>query len=157
MKAIVCTSVLLAMTALMHASSFEQRAGTSQNMPLRTRYDASKEITVSGTVHSLGLGRNGQPSGTHLVISTSRGLIDAHLGSFALLGSQPVSLHQGEQVSVVGVLTTTNRSSMLLARTVRTNTQLFVIRNQHGALLFPHPGAAGKLRFRTVNREGEQQ
>lgn len=131
---------------------------TTQNSSFRPRYDASKEVTVSGTVYSLSSqGKPGLPSGAHLMISTSRGLIDAHLGGFALMGSQPVSVHPGEQVSVVGVMTMAKGSVLLLARTVQANSKTFVIRNEHGALLFPRPAAPGQVRFRMVHRGDGQQ
>jgi len=159
MKAIVCVCALLSMSApAMSSSLMQQTAPANKNAAFRPGYDASKEVELAGTVRGISVrSKAGQPSGAYLTISTARGLVDAHLGSFALRGGQPVSVHPGEQVTVVGVMSTVNRSSIFLARTVRTNTQTFIIRTEHGALLFPRPAAPGQVRFKRVIRGGLQQ
>jgi hypothetical protein len=58
---------------------------------------------------------------------------------------------------VAGVMTTVKGSPMLLARTIQTSTQSFVIRNEHGALLFPRPAARGQIRFKLVSPGSEKQ
>lgn len=156
MSAVVRLCGVLAMSAVMFASSAQQSGTAAPNKSFRPAYDASREVTVRGNVK--GISVHGKvPSGAHLLITTSQGLIDAHLGSFALRGSQPLSLRPGEQVSVVGVMTSIGGSQILLARTVSTGTKTFVIRNQHGALLFPRPGPKGQVRFRSVNHGVAQQ
>jgi hypothetical protein len=159
MNVTVCVGVLLAMSAhAMSASSAQQTSTMAKNVDFRPAYDASKEVTISGTVHSISAhSDSGKPFGAHLMISTAHGLVDAHLGSFALQGSQAVSLNPGEQVKVAGVMTTVKGSPMLLARTIRTSTQTFVIRNEHGALLFPRPAARGQIRFKLVSPGSEKQ
>jgi hypothetical protein len=156
MRAIVCVCVVLAASAPMFASSAQETLITATNKLFRPTYDASREVTITGNVHGLRV-HSKAPSGAHLLITTSQGLIDAHLGRFALRGSQPLSLRAGEQVSVVGVMAWVDGSQILLARTISTGTKTFLIRNQHGALLFPRPGPTGQVRFKTVNRGGEQQ
>ena len=159
MKVIVCVGVLLAMSAhTMSASSKQQTSTMAKNAAFRPAYDASKEVTISGTVHSISRhSDSGKPSGAHLMIATAHGLVDAHLGSFALEGSRPISLNLGEQVRVAGVMITVKGSPMLLARTIQTSTQTFVIRNEHGALLFPRPAARGQIRFKKVTTGSGQQ
>lgn len=156
MKAIVRVCLILAMSTLMFASSAQQADVRETNEPFRAAYDASREVTVIGNVSSISA-YSQAPSGAHVLIATARGLIDAHLGSFALQGSQPLSLHAGEHVSVVGVMTRIDGSQILLARTVSTSSKTFIIRNERGALLFPRPAARGQVRFKIVNRAGEQQ
>ncbi|MGH9515177.1 MAG: hypothetical protein ACRD3P_05810 [Terriglobales bacterium] len=153
MGAIVRMCAVLALSAPMLAWS-AQTGIAANNKPFRPAYDASREITVTGNVKGISV-HSKSPSGAHLLITTSQGLIDVHLGKFALRGSQPLSVQPGEQVSVVGVMTWVDGSQILLARTVSIGTKSFVIRNQHGAVVFPHP--TGKVRFKIVNREGKQQ
>jgi hypothetical protein len=156
MRAIVRVCVVLAITAPMFASAAQQTGIAATNTRFRRAYNPSREITVTGNVHGISV-HSKTPAGAHLLITTSQGLIDAHLGSFALRGSQPLSLRTGEQVSVVGVMTWIDGSQILLARTVSTGTKTFVIRNERGALLFPRPSSTGQVRFKPVNRGGEQQ
>ncbi len=156
MRAIVRVCAVLAISAPMFASAAQQTGIGAANKPFRRVYNASREITVTGNVHGISV-HSKVPSGAHLLITTSQGLIDAHVGSFALRGSQPLSLRPGEHVSVVGVMTWIDGSQILLARTVSTSTKTFVIRNESGVLLFPRPSSARQVRFKTVNRGGEQQ
>jgi|ERR1700686_926864 hypothetical protein len=159
MKVTVCACVLLAVSArMMPASSAQQTSIMAKNAAFRPAYDASKEVTISGTVHSISAhSDSGKPFGAHLMIATAHGLVDAHLGSFALQGSRAVSLNLGEQVRVAGVMTTVKGSPMLLARTIQTSNKTFVIRNEHGALLFPRPAARGQIRFKKIIPGSEQQ
>src|SRR5579872_3553091 len=102
MKVLICLCVILAMSApAMSASGTRQMAVVKNNPAPRPIYDASREVTVSGTVRSvLAGGHPGLPSGAYLTLSTSQGVVDAHLGRFALLGSQAVSVRPGQQVEV---------------------------------------------------------
>ena len=152
MRAIVRVSAVLAMSAAMFASTAAGIGAT--NKTFRSAYDASREVTVTGTVQGFSVHSKG-PSGAHLWITTPNGLVDTHVGSFALMGGQPLSLRPGERVSVVGVMTWVGGSRILLARTVSTGAKSYVIRNQNGALLFPRP--TGQVRFKIVPRGDEQQ
>lgn len=156
MRVIVRVCAVLVMLAPIFAWSAPQTSVGATNKLFRSKYDVSRETTVTGNVRGISVHKQA-PSGAHLLITTSQGLIDAHLGSFALRGSHPLSVSPGEQVSVVGVMTSVDGSEILLARTVSTANKTFVIRNQHGALLFPSPGPKGQVRFKTVNRGGERQ
>lgn len=155
MREMVRVCAILVIAVPMFASS-AQPSGMTTHKSFRTAYDASREITVTGNVHGILL-HSKAPSGAHLLITTSQGLIDAHLGSFAFRGSQPLSLRPGAPVSVVGVLTWIDGSQILLARTVSTGTKTFVIRNERGALLFSSAGTTSQVRFKNVNRGGGQQ
>ncbi len=159
MKVTICLCVILAMSApAMSASGTRQMAVVNNNPGPRLIYDASREVTVYGTVRSVSAGGHpGLPSGAYLTISTARGVVDAHLGRFALLGSQAVSVRPGEQVEVVGVMTAVNSSSILLVRSIHTDTTTFVVRNEHGALLFPRPADRGQVRFKLVTHGDENQ
>ena len=156
MRAIVRVCAVLAITAPMFASAAQQTGIGATSKPFRRTYNASQEITVTGNVRGISV-HGKAPAGAHLLITTSQGLIDAHVGSFALRGSQPLSLQPGEQVSVVGVMTWIDGSPILLARTVSTGTKTFVIRNERGVLLFPRASSTRRVRFKAVNRGGEQQ
>lgn len=155
MRAIVRVCAVLAITAPAFASAAQQINAGAANKSFRRRYDASREISVTGNVHGISV-HTKAPAGAHLLITTSQGPIDAHLGSFAMRGSQPLSLRPGEQVSVVGVMTWIDGSQILLARTVSTSTKTYVIRNERGALLFPRPSSTRQVRFKRVTRGGEQ-
>ena len=156
MRAIVRVFTVLAITAPTFASAAQQINHGAANQSFRRRYNASREVTVTGNVQGISV-HSKAPAGAHLLITTSQGLIDAHLGSFATRGSQPLSLRPGKQVSVVGVMTWIDGSQILLARTVSAGNKTYVIRNERGALLFPRAGTTRQVRFKTVTRGGEPQ
>lgn len=155
MKVILRVCVFLALFTPVFAWSAQQ-TGMTANQSFRAGYDVSREITVTGNVSGVSFNSKA-PSGAHVLITTTHGSIDAHLGNFALQGSQPLSLQRGQAVRVVGMMTRINGSQVLLARTVSNGTKTYIIRNEHGALLFPQPAGRGRVRFKIVSRGGVPQ
>jgi hypothetical protein len=101
-------------------------------------YDITREVTLTGTVSSVVK----QPSagmimGSHLVLETSSGSVDASLGKWGFQGKGALSVAAGEQVEVTGVMKTINGNQVFLARTVKANGQVYPIRNEHGIQVSP--------------------
>jgi len=94
MRAMVRAFAVLAITAPIFASAAQQTGTAATNKSFRRAYEASREITVTGSVRGISV-HSKAPSGAHLLITTSQGLIDMHVGSFALRGSQPLSSAAG--------------------------------------------------------------
>src|SRR5271154_162864 len=68
-------------------------------------YDITKEVTVKGTVSSvLANASTGMIRGSHLLLVTSSGPVDASLGRFALQRKGALSVAAGEEVEVTGVM-----------------------------------------------------
>ena len=101
-------------------------------------YDIAQEITLTGTVTSvLTEAAPGMMAGSHLLIATPSGAVDASLGRFGLQGYGAVSVAAGEQIEVTGVMKTIKDKSIFVVRTVRVGGELYTIRNQHGVVLSP--------------------
>jgi hypothetical protein len=101
-------------------------------------YDITEEITLTGTVTSvLAKAAPGMISGSHLLIATSSGPVDASLGKFGLQGYGAVSVAAGRQIEATGVMTTIKDKPIFVVRTVRVDGAVYVIRNQHGVVLSP--------------------
>ncbi len=101
-------------------------------------YDISKEVTFNATVSSvLAKPNRGMLMGSHLLLSTGTGSIDASLGSFGLHGKGAVSVVAGQQVQVIGVLKSLKNKPVFLTRIVRVNGESYAIRNQRGVVLSP--------------------
>jgi len=101
-------------------------------------YDVNREVTLTGTVSSVVK----QPSagmiiGSHLLLETSSGSVDASLGKWGLQGKGALSVAAGEQVEVTGVMKTLNGNRVFLARSVKANGQVYPIRNEHGIQMSP--------------------
>lgn len=106
------------------------------------RYDVADEVTLAGTVSSvLTKGAAGMIAGSHLLLATPNGPVDASLGRFGLRGNGAVSVSVGKQVEVTGVMRTIDSRSFLLVRTVKVDGEIYTIRNVHGLPLSPQARA----------------
>jgi len=101
-------------------------------------YDISKEVTLNGAVSSvLTKPAAGMIWGSHLLLATASGPVDASLGRFGLRGKGAVSVAAGQQIEVTGVMRTIKDKQVLLARTVKVGGQVYTIRNEHGVPVSP--------------------
>ena len=101
-------------------------------------YDASKEATLNGTVLSvLAKPSPGMVMGSHLLLTTPSGPVDASLGRFGLMGKGALSVAPGQQVEVTGVMKTVKDKQIFLARTVKVGGEVYTIRNEHGFPVSP--------------------
>lgn len=108
------------------------------------RYNVSKEVTLEGTIRSVvSKPTVGMALGTHLMLATSKGPVDAHIGDFVFKGSHPLSVAAGQSVKVTGAMTTIKNKEIFLVRTIDTGGHLTTVRTAHGFLIVP--GAKGRL------------
>lgn len=116
-------------------------------------YDVTKEVTLKGTVVSvLTKPTPGMIMGSHLLFASSAGQVDASLGKFGLRGNGALSVVAGKQVEVTGVMKTIKSRQVFLVRTVKTNGQIYAIRNAHGASI---PPRAREIALRKAKQNGE--
>lgn len=107
------------------------------------KYEAAKEVTIEGTVASVVT--NSTPGllvGAHAILTTASGTVDAHLGTYAMRGANPLVLPVGERVKMVGVMATVAGRPVLLVRTAQTGHGVYTIRNAHGFPLRPASSSA---------------
>ena len=103
-----------------------------------SRYDVSKEVTLSGTVSSvLYKPAPGMIWGSHLMVETAFGRLDASLGRFGLEGKDALSVTPGQQVEITGVMKTVRDQEVFVVRSVRANGKTFTMRNEHGVDVSP--------------------
>lgn len=101
-------------------------------------YDITKEVTLSGTVSTvLEKAAPGMAWGSHLVIDTTSGKVDASLGRWGLAGKDALHVTPGQQVEVIGIMKTISDKTFFMVRTVKVNGKVYTIRNQHGAEISP--------------------
>jgi hypothetical protein len=117
-------------------------------------YDVTKEVTLTGMVSSvLTKPSPGMIIGSHLLVATSSGPVDASLGRFALLGKDALPVAAGQQVQVTGVMKTLKGQQVFLARIVRVDAQVYTIRNKYGLALSPQ---ARERLSQSAGQKGEQ-
>jgi hypothetical protein len=75
--------------------------------------------------------------GSHLMLETSSGKIDASLGKWGLAGKGALSVAPGEAVAVTGVMKTVREHEVFVVRTVKAEGRVYTIRNERGGPVSP--------------------
>jgi DNA/RNA endonuclease YhcR with UshA esterase domain len=114
----------------------------------RPYYDITKEVTLTGTV-SIVLAKPspGMIVGSHLLLSTAYGVVDASLGRFGLAGKDALPVAPGERVEVTGVMKTLRDRQVFVVRTVTVDGQVFTMRNEHGIPVPPQARGRANQKF----------
>ena len=109
-------------------------------------YDASKEISLQGTVAKFTENSMDLPRGAHVLVQTSSGQIDVHLGDPRLLKLNNLSISQGASIRIIGEPVATIQGTFFLARLVQQGTQVVVVRSMQGMPISPSaPKSASTL------------
>jgi hypothetical protein len=111
-------------------------------------YDVAHEVTLQGTVSSLlAKPAAGMIMGSHLLLTTPSGRVDASLGRFGLLGDAALRITAGQEIEVTGVMKMIRDKQVLLVRVVKAGGRVYEIRNEHGVPVSPqaHERASRKL------------
>ncbi len=105
-------------------------------------YDPAHEIILSGTIQEVVTEHvAGSPAGMHLLVTGPAGVVDAHVGPF-LSKETKESLQAGMPVRIVGVMSSVEGKSYLLARVITVGSSTVIVRTEHGLLLpVPMPRA----------------
>jgi hypothetical protein len=114
-------------------------------------YDVRREVTLSGTVSSvLTRPAPGMTWGSHLLLATAGGEVDASLGRFGLQGKGALSVAVGDQIEVTGVVKTLANRQVLLVRAVKAGGRVITIRSEHGIPISP------QARERAAQKSGQR-
>jgi len=107
------------------------------------QYDVSKEVTLEGTVESLvKKPAPGTLAGVHLIVSTQKGTVDAHIGNLVTSGRSAASFAPGQAVKLVGMMIEVGHQDVLIVRTIQTGGRTITVRSDHGFLVPPGSRAA---------------
>jgi hypothetical protein len=140
--------------------SAQTAAASSAVRPSSFGYDKAHEITINGVVQEAVVKREaGSPFGLHLLLTGSKGVVDAHLGQFMTKETQE-SLQAGTPVQIVGAMETIHGKNYLLARQVIFSGRQITVRSENGFLLRPisanSRAALADSKLRTVLTGGAQ-
>jgi len=102
-------------------------------------YDASREVSLQGTVTKFTENSTDLPVGAHVLVQTSSGQVDVHLGDPRLLKLNNMTITQGANIRIIGEQVETNQGTFFLARLVQQGTQVVAVRSMQG---FPVSRAA---------------
>jgi hypothetical protein len=148
----LCTlAILLLISSLCSIQAQTTAAATGAAAPFS--YDVTREITLTGTVSSvLTKAAPGMIVGSHLLLATPAGPVDASLGRFGLRGDGAISVAAGQQIEATGVMKTIQDRAVFLVRTVKIDNEVYTIRNEHG---FPVSPQARERAGQKTSRKGE--
>ena len=147
-------------------STASVKAQTTASAPAAPRtntmvptYDLTKEVKIQGTIQKIdGFGTSG-PIGTHILLDTAGGVLDAHLGFGAASSPKYLGIALGQNVTVTGMMETIGATNVLMARILTTANHIFVLRNEHGIPVraIPRgsisPKSSASLGFANLNAE----
>lgn len=104
----------------------------------RPFYDVAREVTIQGTVSSVLIRpKAGMIFGSHLLLQTASGELDASLGRWALQGKTQIPAAAGQPIELTGVMKTLMKRQVLIVRTVKLAGQVYTVRNPHGVEMSP--------------------
>jgi hypothetical protein len=121
-----------------------------QNHPY---YDIAKEVTLAGTVSEVyAHPGDGMIFGSHLMLETASGRLDASLGKWAMQGKGALSVAAGQPVEVTGVMKTIKDKQVFIVRIVKAEGHLYTIRNKFG---LPTPPQSRERASKIAAQKGE--
>jgi len=107
------------------------------NARLPQSYDPGREVTLLGTVVKFETASSLPPIGAHVLLQTSSGQVDLHLGNARVLEANHFELHAGDNVRIIGEELAYGDGSIFAARIVQKGVQAVAVRNTHGAPTSP--------------------
>ena len=138
--------VAVACAAVCAGPVFAQRspAASANAKPALGSYDRANEVSLQGTVLTYTENSATPPIGAHVLLQTSSGNVDVHLGDARLLHLAKFSITQGASVRFVGQMQTAGNSPVFFARLVQVGAQVLAVRSERGFPLAPAGARANK-------------
>lgn len=127
--AILSSAVLAAFVLGGSWAAAQQKPPTAVRQPANA---AVNDTVIQGTVVSFTANSTVAPLGAHVVVQTSSGNIDAHLGKAALLKENHISLAPGDAVRIAGFEVPFGDRTMFAARILQKGNQAVMLRNPQG-------------------------
>jgi hypothetical protein len=134
----IASAFLLANFLLVRNGGAQEKGQAAQG---NLRYDASREVSVRGTVINYAENSTAAPFGPHVMMQTSSGVLDVHLGNAQLLESNHFALAAGDEIRVIGENVTLRTGTQFLARLVQKGNQALTLRGASGFPLRPKSGS----------------
>jgi hypothetical protein len=137
--------VAVLLTIFCASGAFAQRPGarTVAAKSAAGAYDITNDVSLQGTILKYTENSQTVPIGTHVLLQTSTGNVDVHLGDARLLHAAKLSISTGANVRFVGQMNAAGQNAVFLARLVQVGTQVVAVRSEHGLPLAP-TGTRGK-------------
>ena len=133
-RGIRALSLVLLSLSFFGAAALAQEAATVPSRPA-AGYDLQREGTVVGTVVSYTQASTTPPLGAHVILKTSSGNVDVHLGDPRLLQANHFNIQTGDTLRIVGESVNFGKGTQFVARIVQNGTQAVPVRSIRGVPL----------------------
>ena len=121
----------LVAAGLLVTAAFDQAPNTvAPQSP--AAYDLQREGSVLGTVVRFNSDVDTPPHGAHVVLQTSSGTLDVHLGNARFLEANHFTIQSGDTLRIIGENVTFGKSTQFVARVVQNGTQALLVRSVQG-------------------------
>ena len=138
MKFRILAQLMSTLLVLCVSIVFAQRGGGYRKHT--PNYDPKTEVTVKGTIEEVKqYPSKGNSTGTHLMLKTSEGTNDVHVGPSWFLSQQKIEFANGNEIEVTGSKVKVNGKDALIAREIKEGEKVITLRNAQGV-----PEWAGK-------------
>jgi len=124
--------LIILVSVLVGWALFAQEPGPGRGQPPRPRYDASKEVSLQGTVSAVNVSTQGPGPFVSLSFLSDSKTYEVMVGPQAVLTSQQITFTQGDALTIVGVASTGPRGTLFMARTITKDGTLVTLLNQDG-------------------------
>jgi len=126
--------VVLVCAGACAGSALAQRPSTNavSAKPAPGSYNIANDVSLQGTVLTFMENSQVPPIGAHVLLQTSAGNVDVHLGDARFLRISKLNITQGASVRFVGQMTTVGKNQVFLARLVQVGAQVVAVRSDHG-------------------------
>ncbi|MGB7435760.1 MAG: hypothetical protein WBR26_05470 [Candidatus Acidiferrum sp.] len=136
---------LIVVAGIVLAPMFAQeKAGSNEEAAI---YDVGREVTLIGTVQTFTAAAQTPPLGAHLMLQTSSGVVDVHVGDARLLRASQFTIQSGDTLRVVGETLDYGKGTQFVARLLQKGTQVLAVRSVRGfplSYMAPRNAAASK-------------
>jgi hypothetical protein len=98
-----------------------------------TSYEVQREVALIGTVQTYIPLAQTPPLGAHLILQTTNGAIDVHLGDSRLLTASQFTISPGDKLRIIGeTISCYGQRTQFVARLLQKGTQLLAVRSVRG-------------------------
>jgi hypothetical protein len=113
------------------AASAQEKTNANAR-PGPTAYDLGREMNLIGTVQTFTTAAQTPPLGAHVILQTTSGLVDVHLGDARLLAANHFIIQNGDTLRIVGEVVAYGKGTQFVARIVQKGTQVLAVRSLRG-------------------------
>ena len=114
-------------------------AAGAQQKPNELRsasYQPAHEVNLIGTVSSFVADSDKGPLGAHVMVQTTSGIVDVHVGSAKFLETNKLTLNSGDGVRIIGESFTNGANTVFLARIIQKGAVAVAVRSLQGMPLW---------------------